>query len=957
MHVPEREVTARQLLATYRVQMHKDFTLKQARDIVPYLKRLGISHLYSSPQLRARSGSTHGYDVVDPTVLNPELGTDADRRALVDALHAEGLGLVLDIVPNHMGVGPENPYWQNVLMHGQSSAYSDWFDIDWGSPRAAARGRVLLPVLGKELDAAIGDDELGVTLDTGCFRVAYFDKWFPLDPATVSDILNFDIAEVRDALGEDDPDLREYDEIVDGFSSMPPRWSTEEGSRDERRRRSEATGRRLTALLERSTVLREHVRRATEHFAKGVEGRRRLRTLLDMQAYELAFWQHAAKRINYRRFFDISDLAGLRAEDPQVFADTHRVILEWIADGSLDGVRVDHIDGLLDPLEYLERLEAALSKASAGMDGGRPIFVEKILSPGEQLRDSWPVQGTTGYEFLNDLAAVFVSPEGSRALDEAFREQLKLTDRHMDFASVAHEGKLRVLAGPLLPDIKRVARFLKPLTRDMDEQRGMLGRLEKALAAVIAALPVYRTYIDPRTETPHADDVAMLTRAFADVRARNEVSAPVVDRLEQLFLAGRNADPERRMAFIGRFQQLSGPATAKGVEDTALYRYIPLASLNEVGSAPDRDLTTAIEDLHRVNAHRAERWPKNLLCTNTHDTKRSADVRARLHVLAEIPEEWQKAVAKWRRVHTPLRTKLGRRTAPDAVTEYLLYQTLAGVWPMSAGAADPSPADIAAVRERVEAYMIKASREAKSRTSWTEPDEEFEKALKSFLSAILEPSSSFVRELSVTVSEIARPGLWNALSRVLVHFTAPGTPDLYQGDELWNFSLVDPDNRRPVDYEERERMLSALDTQFGDAEGARAKGVQELLMHAEDARIKLYVTQRLLHARRNHPQVFSGTYAPVVAQGAHASHVVAYTRTGGAESAVVLATRLPRTLTGGAEPPIGTVWGDTTVVLPAGQWTCELSGRATTSSGQPQPLRELLGSLPVALFISAQKGK
>ena len=946
-------MTTRRLLATYRLQLHKDFTFDQAREIVPYLRRLGVSHLYSSPQLRARSGSTHGYDVVDPSMLNPELGTEGDRRALVDALHEANMGMVLDIVPNHMGVGKENPYWHDVLIHGQSSVYSHWFDIDRGTGRTSARSRVLLPVLGKTLDESLEADELAVTFESNSFRVTYFETWFPLDPATVGDILNFDIADMREALGDDDPDLREFDEIVDGLSSMPSRWTTEDGGREERRRRSKETDTRLAGLLGRSIVLREHVRGATKRFASGADGRRRLKTLLDMQSYELAFWQDAAQRINYRRFFDVSDLAGLRAEDERVFADTHRLIFQWIADGSLDGVRVDHIDGLLDPLEYLERLHAALSAASNAPGAELPIFVEKILSPGERLRESWPVQGTTGYEFLNELAAVFVSAEGSRLLDKAFRAQLKLADRHMDFAGVAYEGKLRVLEGPLRPDVKRLTRFLKPLARLTEEKKGLGGRLEKGIVALIASLPVYRTYIDKRSDRTHPDDVAMLSRAFADARARSDVPVALMDRLEHVFLDGSDADPNERLEFVGRFQQLSGPATAKGVEDTALYRYVPLASLNEVGSAPDHDLTTAVEDLHRANAHRAQRWPLNLLCTNTHDTKRSADVRARLHVLAEMPGEWERQVGKWRKAQAPLRTKIGRRTAPDAVTEYLLYQTLAGVWPLSSNEV-PSRSEIGPVRERVEAYMIKATREAKSRTSWTEPDEEFEDALKSFLSAIVEDGRPFVQEMTQIVSAIARPGFWNALSRALIHFTAPGTPDLYQGDELWNFSLVDPDNRRPVDYGQRAHTLSEIEQTFGDrlTDSAIEHQVADMVQAPEDGRIKLYLTWRALQSRRAYPDVFAGDYIPLAAAGSTASHVVAFVRSGGGVSAATIATRLPRTLTGGTDAPVAGVWRDGAITLPRGRWRCALSGRMVESIGKPVPLSELLGSLPVALFIS-----
>lgn len=941
--------TGRPLLATYRLQVHKEFPLEQARKIVPYLERLGISHMYSSPQLRARSGSTHGYDVVDPLTLNPEIGTENDRRSLVDTLHGVGMGLILDIVPNHMGVGKENPYWQNVLMHGPSSVYACWFDIDWGAGRAIARTRVLLPVLGKELTEAVDAGEIGVAREDGSFRITYFDNWFPVDPATISDILNHDIAHVRSALGDDDPDLREFDEIVDGLSSMPPRWSTEEGSREERRRRSDATKQRLSALLDRAIIFREHVARATKTFAAGAEGHRRLKTLLGMQAYELAFWQHAAKRINYRRFFDISDLAGLKVEDPGVFADTHRLVLEWIADGSLDGVRVDHIDGLFDPLGYLERVRAmADSLTVAGADF--PIFVEKILSPGERLRETWPVQGTTGYEFLNDLTAVFVSPAGSQSLDETFREQLKLTDRHMNFASVAYEGKMRVLAGSLRPDVLRVARAMKPLTKGFADARSLGSAVEKSVVAFVASLPVYRTYIDDRSVQAHPDDATVIERSLDDIRERKNSPDEVRERMRELFLSGDSADRDARMQAIGRLQQLSGPATAKGIEDTALYRYIPLASLNEVGSAPDRNLTTGVTDFHRTSRLRAEKWPLNLLCTNTHDTKRSADVRSRLHVLAEIPEEWAGAIGKWRRAHASLRTTLGRRAAPDAVTEYLLYQTLVGLWPL--GGKRQGADEIESIRKRVEAYMIKAAREAKSRTSWTNPDQEFEAALKAFLAAILEEGRSFGAELTALVSKIARPGMWNALSRLVLHLTAPGTPDIYQGDELWNFSLVDPDNRRPVDYEERDRTLAELEKRFGDGDRIDTSAVKDMLQRAEDGRLKLYLTWRVLHARRNHAEVFRGSYEPIEAPGSTGEHVVAFVREGGGRRAVTIASRLPVTLTGSTDAPTGAVWRDGSLKLPAGNWRCVISGIEVTSAGEPIPLGTLLGALPVGLFIT-----
>ena len=901
------------LTATYRLQVHEEFTLEDARRIVPYLERLGVSHVYSSPILRARPGSTHGYDVADPAEVNPELGGDPARRALVAELRSRGMGLILDIVPNHMGTGPTNPYWEDVLAHGQRSRYAKWFDIDWDTPEKGLRGRVMVATLGDELDAVLERGELSLALVDGAPRVKYFDNNYPLDPDTLRPVYDF-------------------------------------------------AGSREAGPLEE----------ALARFGEGDEGRQRLRALLDAQPYALTSWRRAAKEINYRRFFDINELIALRQEDPSVFTETHRRLLEWVGDGSLAGLRIDHIDGLLDPAGYLERLRGeVVRRRPVGDDRGAepfPVFVEKILSPGEELREDWPVQGTTGYEFLNDLEAIFIDAGGAAAIEETYRCELPIRDLRQDFHSIALRGKRAVLEGALASDVRRLARLLEVIAR-RDPRRPRLTptQMREAIVALIAELPVYRTYIDERTDAARDVDAALVQTALSRARDRDEAPADALSLVAATLVQGRSGGrtPEEsaeRLRFIGRFQQTSGPATAKGVEDTALYVYVPLASRNEVGGEPDRDISDAVRQLHAANAKRARRWPRSLLATNTHDTKRSADVRARIDVLSEIAEEWAQQAARWRRMHRDLRRKVKGKLAPDVNTEYLLYQTLVGVWDV-AGMGGPRRGTgdtLTQLRERVETYMEKAMREAKTQTSWVDPNPDFEGAVTEFLRALLtdDTESPFLQELSALVERVARPGLWNALGRVVVHLTSPGTPDTYQGDELWNFSLVDPDNRRAVDYALRERLLGEIEQRFAAAPESYAA---ELLTQVEDGRLKLHVTSATLHARRERHALFrDGAYDPLQVSGARAPHVFAYARGSGDEAAIVIVPRLTMSLTEGGAPPIGeSVWRDTAVALPSAlagrRWTCALSGvspRPASGAAGEILLGDALGVLPVALLLS-----
>ncbi|MBI4502579.1 MAG: malto-oligosyltrehalose synthase, partial [Gemmatimonadetes bacterium] len=616
------------LTATYRLQLHQDFGFEEAHEILPYLERLGISHVYTSPVLAARPGSTHGYDVVDPGHVNPEFGGDEGRRAFVEALEHHGLGHVLDIVPNHMGIGQANRYWEDVLAKGRQSPYAQWFDVDWsGGIREAAdrpRAQVILPVLGDELETVLGRGELALVLEDGGSRLQYCDRSFPIAPESTANLP----------------------------SSGLDAWSD------------------------------------------GLEGHERLRQLIAQQHYRLAFWRRGAREINYRRFFDVADLAALRMERPEVFEAVHARVLEWVADGSVDGLRVDHIDGLRDPLAYLIRLR---EEVNSRLDLPRtthhaprtfPVFVEKILSPEEQLREDWPVDGTTGYDFLNDLEALFVDPEGFEKIRSQYLRFCRIPGHERGFASVAYGGKLKILRGSLRADVRRLARLLFPIARAaLPDSRITRASIARALEKLLAYFPVYRTYVDGRPGPVHSDDRRWINRALERALEDPLVDRPLAELVARVLTKEAwdelpRRQRTRRLEFIQRFQQTTGPAAAKGVEDTALYQWVPLASLNEVGGDPGRSLGDAVQRLHRANCERAAKWPQALICTSTHDTKRSADVRARLDVLSEIPDQWLAAVRRWRRINRPLRGRAGRRIVPDPNTEYLLYQTLVGIWPV-----------------------------------------------------------------------------------------------------------------------------------------------------------------------------------------------------------------------------------------------------------------------------------
>ena len=862
------------LTATYRVQFNSGFRLADARTLVPYLERLGVSHVYASPLLAARPGSLHGYDVADPSRLNPELGTEEELRGLASDLRGRGMGILLDIVPNHMGTGSDNPYWEDMLANGQESRWARWFDVEWESERPSLHGRVLIPILGDTLEAVLDRGELTLERRGDRVRLKYFDRSFPLSPET-------------------------------------------------------------EASLDQTDLSGWH---------KGKAGRARMQALVDAQRYRLAFWKRASIAINYRRFFDVNDLIALRMQDPEVFRETHALVLRWVDDGVIDGLRIDHIDGLLDPQGYLDALRVEVAGRRPSSAEPVPIVVEKILSPGERLRESWPVQGTTGYEFLNELEAAFIDADGSARLDEAYRRLIGARGRG-GIAEAAVRGKELVLRAALAADVTRLTKLFR---RALRSRKG--GQGTSAAAAIrhfIATLPVYRTYIDARG-TLHRDDRDVIERALTHARQRWGKAAEL-DRLAAML----ESPDESASEFVGRLQQTSGPATAKGVEDTALYRYVPLASLNEVGGDPARDLTRAIPDLHRANRERQDRWPRSLLCTSTHDTKRSADVRSRLDVLSELPDEWIRSVRSWRRLLAPNRAKGRGGAAPDASTEWLIYQTILGVWPAELS----TRAAASSVKDRVVEYMVKANREAKVRTSWTAPDEAYEKAVERYIGAALE-NETFVKEMAAFAGRVAPAGYCNALSRLLVHLTAPGTPDIYQGDEMWNFALVDPDNRRPVDFEARRATLDRLDGALGGDDHADA--CADMLRTVADGRLKMHVTRTALRLRREMLHVFTrGRYAELDTRGERLASAFAFSRSSEGAVAVVAVTRLPVRLSGTVGIPTGLAWGDTAIMFPRGdvprRWRCALTGRTVETQnaegGAALLAREMFLTLPVALLI------
>jgi (1->4)-alpha-D-glucan 1-alpha-D-glucosylmutase len=886
--------------ATYRVQLHPGFTFDDAANLAEYFAELGISHLYCSPYLQATPGSTHGYDVVDHRRINEDLGGAPGHARMHSALREHGLGQVLDLVPNHMAiVSPYNPWWWDVLENGPASNYASYFDVDWETPEKRLRNSVLIPVLGDQYGVVLESGEIVLERDGAVITVRYHEHRFPVAPRSLDTILS--AAAARCGSGE-------LAFLADTFGRLPLPTATDLESTRRRHRDKDVLRTFLTRLI------REHreVGPAIDAVIAEINQQRDdLHQLLERQNYRLAYWRAASHDLGYRRFFDINTLVGLRMEDERVFADTHFLVLRWLADGTLDGVRVDHIDGLRDPEQYLRRLHEAQPEAW--------IVVEKILEPGEALRSLWPIAGTTGYDFLNTVNGLLIDPAAERPLTRFYAE---FTGEPTDFTRVALEKKDLVMREILGSDLNRLtALFLEVCERHPRHRDYTRHELHEAICAAVAHLPVYRTYLRDTTgaagatddaagivEEVNPDDRHLLDVAIEGAKtARPDIDQRLFDFLRELLLLRHHGTLEVELAM--RFQQLTGPVMAKAVEDTAFYCFNRFAALNEVGGDPAR-FGVGVVQFHRECESAHAHWPLRMLTTSTHDTKRSDDLRARMCLLSEIPDRWIAAVRGWSEMNRPW----WRGGLSDHNAEYLFYQTLVGAWPIE--------------RQRMLEYMRKAAREAKLHTSWTAPNEEYERSLAGFVEGALD-NGEFIAELTSFVAPLIWPGRINALAQTLIKLTAPGVPDFYQGGELWSVALVDPDNRRPVDYVLRRRLLGEM----------RCATVEQVLARADDGLPKLWLIRQALALRQRRPPLFGreGSYKPLRAHGTRAAHAIVFSR---GDGAIVIAPRLPLILGGD--------WADTAITVPKGRWRNEMTGDIV--DGGETLLANLLARFPVGLL-------
>jgi (1->4)-alpha-D-glucan 1-alpha-D-glucosylmutase len=903
-------------VATYRLQFNRNFTFRQAVELADYLCELGVSDCYASPLFKAGAESAHGYDVCGFDEINPELGGEDDFNRLIAKLRQLGLGLLLDIVPNHMGADLSNAWWRDVLEKGRGSTFASYFDIDWESTREELRGKVLMPVLEDEYEKVLASGKLRLAFEDGTFFIAYHEKKFPVSPESLS------LIEKERAARQD------FLQLV-GSPGVPVT--------------------RPADTLSPSDGERDGVR--------GLEAPRigqavgSLRALLEQQHYRLAHWRTASEQINYRRFFDVTELVSLRMELPEVFDACHGLVFRLIGNGQVTGLRVDHPDGLWSPKNYFARLQ---EKAP------RPVYVvaEKILSGEERLPDDWRVDGTTGYDFLNRLNGLFVNAANKEAFDRIYRE---FTGAEMDFREVAYASKKRVLETSFGSELTSLAARLKRIAESTSGKRAFsLPELQTALAEVVATFSVYRTYINEDTIAVPPDQRAIIEDSVREARERNRaVASDVFDLSRDVLQLRLPENPGAKghrctREFVMKFQQLTGPVMAKGVEDTAFYRYHRFVSLNEVGGDPAR-FGVSVEGFHRDNGYMREHWPHSLLATATHDTKRGEDVRARLNALSEMPDAWRDAVARWARLNANKKILLGNAPAPDANDEYLLYQTLVGAWPHDADTSDGRRN----FRKRIASYMLKAIREAKVHTSWTEPNAPYEEALRRFVERTLaEGTNAFLGDFGPFQRKVAFFGTFNSLAQVLVKITSPGLPDFYQGSELWDLSLVDPDNRRPVDFDLRRQLLAELKSMSGDD---RTALIGKLFRESHTGQIKMFVIQRALAFRRAHARLFEeGNYVPVRVEGPCAEHVIAYLREGDGDAALTVVPRLVFGLTDGVERlPVGAeTWQDTRVLLPGwakhSQWrnvfTNEFVSVTEWKAESALRLSEALSSFPLALL-------
>src|SRR4051794_7639581 len=942
--------SARIPLCTYRLQFHQGFTFRDAERIVDYLHDLGVSDCYASSYLKAVPGSPHGYDVADPTQLNPEIGTDATYRSWIDTMRRCGMGHVMDLVPNHMGIAQSaNPWWVDVLENGPSSRYARFFDIEWHPVKDELADKILIPILGDQYGAVLERQELRLAYRDGTFGVHYYEHWLPIAPDTYAAILD----EPSQAWAQDHAgaDADELQSILTATRNLPARSDRDPAASATRAREKEVVKRRLKALAEASpdvaALIEAGVRRLN-----GIAGQPRsfdpLDRLLNLQSYRLAHWRVASEEINYRRFFDVNDLAALRMEDPVVFEEVHRFALDLVRQGAVTGLRIDHVDGLYAPADYLRRLQE-----HCGADLSDPFFivVEKILGPGEQLAGDWPVHGTTGYEFAATVNNLFVDGRNERAFDDISRRVV--VDRAESFADLAYQCKKLILHETMSGDINSLGHQLNRFSeRNRHFRDFTLYSLISTLKEVIACFPVYRTYVTAADPISDHDRRYINEATLCARRRAPGVPRVIFEFIQKLLLKQTSAataeESDEQARFIGKFQQLTSPVAAKGIEDTALYVFNRLLSLNEVGSDPTQfGLDPAA--VHAWMAERQARWPHALSATSTHDTKRGEDVRARLNVLSEMPRPWKEAVSRWRALNRRFKKDPKGLAAPDPNEEYFIYQTLVGAWPFENDEDTRSR-----FVERIATYMAKALREAKVHTSWLNPDEDYEQAVGDFVRAILDPARArpFLQAFQPFQARVAQLGIYNSLSQLLIKITAPGVPDFYQGTEFWDLNLVDPDNRRQVDYDTRRKILAGLHPCGGRE--APPEALADLLDRRSDGHVKMYAMNRALSARAALREAFDSEYTALATTGARRDCVFAFARGG---RAITCVPRLVAALTPDGAPPLGAaVWTDTRVELPEalrGRRYRNVFTGATIDGGDALAAAAVFDRFPVALLVPA----
>ncbi len=942
--------------ATYRLQFNYHFTFRNAARIIPYLHDIGFTDIYASPYFRARQGSLHGYDIVDHNALNPEVGTEEDYQAMIEELRRHGMGQLLDIVPNHMCIECSgNRWWMDVLENGRTSPYAKYFDIDWSPVKRELLNKVLIPILGDQYGRALEQQELRLVFEEGAFFVYYFDHKFPIVPKSYDFILRQHLQELQDRLTEEHQDIAELLSIITALKHLPSYIETDPATIEERNREKEVIKRRLNTLYHESADVKAHINSNLRIF-NGTKGDPESFDLLDelmnQQIYRLSHWRVATEEINYRRFFDINGLGAIRMENPAVFTASHAFIFRLVENGSVTGLRVDHPDGLYDPLDYFHRLQRGcfvhqiLGRENSQADDPPPatdkllatereleeqynrvflenpaykpfyIVGEKILTKSERMPADWPIFSTTGYVFMNSVNGIFVDGEQAKAFDGIYEKFIR---EKINFQNVIFEKKKLVMQVAMASEVNMLGRYLNDLSEKNRHTRDFtLNSLRSVIVEVVASFPVYRTYIN----SPHVNERDRQYVEFAVSRAKRRnpaINESVFDFLKDVLLLRfpevfSDQDKSEWLDFVMRFQQFTGPVMAKGFEDTALSAYNRFVSLNEVGGMPDR-FGTPLETFHGQNMERIKSWPHALIATATHDTKRSEDVRARINVLSEIPHEWGKKVRTWALLNRKKKGAIDSDKVPDRNDEYLLYQTLIGVWPVEM----PQGGAYDRFVQRIKDYMLKEAREAKVNTSWINSNKTYEDALLSFIDAILASpqDNEFLDDLLPFQRMVSHYGMFNSLSQTLLKIAAPGVPDFYQGTDLWDFSLVDPDNRRPVDYDKRITMLADLKDLMKRTPAPVL--CEELTQTKEDGRIKLYLVYKALNFRRTHSPVFEeGEYVALDADAIRSGNICAFERR--AEQTAVLVA-VPRFLTritpGAGTLPYGrAVWQDSSLILP-----------------------------------------